>query len=207
MLLTLMLPMTLVAAQDPETAIDAERAFNRSAQTEGQWTAFRKFAAPDATMFVPQPVNAQEWLKDRKDPAKSVEWWPTANYVSCSGKVAVNTGGWVRADGSVGYFSTLWIQQDDGSWKWELDSGDALAAARPRPAQPTVVRASCGGKPEIDMGGCLSDDVSMGCYAASDQSLQARWTRTSGQRTFSVAIWNGHGWQEVLNDMASEPAK
>ncbi len=203
----MILAALVLQAAAPDTAVDAERAFNAAAQAKGQWTAFREFAAPDAVMFVPQPINAQEWLKDRKDPPKSVEWWPTESYVSCSGKVAVNTGGWTRADGSVGYFSTVWIRRDDGSWKWQLDAGDTLPAARPRPAQPKVVRASCGGKPEIDMGGCLSDDVSMGCYAAKDQSLQVRWTRTSGHRTLSVVIWNGRGWEEALNDIVSEPAE
>ena len=35
------------------TAVEAERDFNRLAQTEGQWTAFRRYATGDAVMFVP----------------------------------------------------------------------------------------------------------------------------------------------------------
>ena len=48
-------------------------------------------------MFVPQPVNAHEFLKDRKDPPKAIDWWPTASYISCDGSLAVNTGGWTAA--------------------------------------------------------------------------------------------------------------
>ena len=41
----------LLAAAAPQTAIDAERAFVADAQTLGQWTAFRKYAADDAVMI------------------------------------------------------------------------------------------------------------------------------------------------------------
>lgn len=203
----MILAALLLQATAPGTALDAERAFNAAAQAKGQWTAFREFAAADATMFVPQPVNAQDWLKDRKDPAKSVEWWPTESYVSCSGNMAVNTGGWSRPDGTVGYFSTVWARQNDGSWKWLLDHGDTLKAPRPKQLSPKVVQASCGGKPEIDMGGCLSDDVSMGCYAAKDQSLQAHWVRTGSGRSLSVMIWTGRRWEKMLGDEVSESAQ
>ncbi len=54
-------------------------------------------------MFVPQPVKAQDWLKDRKDPPIAVQWWPAESYVSCDGTAAVNTGPWVRPKG-VGLF-------------------------------------------------------------------------------------------------------
>ena len=126
-----------------KTALDAERAFAADAQQLGQWTAFRKWAASDAIMFVPQPTNAQAWLKDRKDPAKAIDWWPTASYVSCDGGLAVNTGGWKRPDGSVGYFSTVWQRQADGGWKWIVDSGDSLVKSRPRLGRIRVERASC----------------------------------------------------------------
>ena len=35
----------LIVAAEPQTAIDAERAFAADAQKLGQWTAFRKWAA------------------------------------------------------------------------------------------------------------------------------------------------------------------
>ena len=71
------------------TAVEAERDFNRLAQTEGQWTAFRRYATGDAVMFVPKPGNAQAFLKARKDPPIAVQWWPAESYVSCDGSVAV----------------------------------------------------------------------------------------------------------------------
>lgn len=125
-------PTTAVDAGPAQSAVDAERAFAADAHKLGQWTAFRKWAADDALIFVPQPVNAQKWLKDRKDPPVAVFWWPGRSYVSCDGSHAVNTGPWVREWGkSVGYFTTVWQRQSDGGWKWTYDAGDALGSQRP----------------------------------------------------------------------------
>ena len=110
------------------SAVEAERAFARDAQRVGQWTAFRKYADLDAVLFTPQVVWAHDFLAGRKDPPVPVQWWPAQSYVSCDGRIAVNTGPWVRDGGKrVGYFTTVWQRQDDGKFRWILDQGDALA--------------------------------------------------------------------------------
>ena len=132
----------LAGAVASATAADAERAFAAMAQTEGQWTAFRAFAAENAQMFVPEAGNAQAWLKDRENPPVSVMWWPGRSWVSCDGALAINTGPWVRSGGaSAGTFTTVWQRQADGAWKWQLDhgrttpravaAGDAVEVDRP----------------------------------------------------------------------------
>jgi len=199
----MLLPLLLVAA-DPETAIDAERAFNAAAQAEGQWTAFRKFAAADATMFVPEPTNAQVWLKDRKDPPKSVEWAPAENFVSCDGKTAVNTGPWKRPD-SVGYFTTVWQRQDDGHFKWLVDGGDTLAKPLERPAEPVIHRASCSGEPE-PFGLIPTAGVKYGEGASPDRTLIWIWSvQADGARHFQVVLWNGDHYAETLNQTVAAP--
>jgi len=135
----------MLADAPAKTPIDAERAFAADAKTIGQWTAFRKWSTDDAVMFVPQAANAHDFLKDRKDPPQAIDWWPTASYISCDGKTAVNTGGWQRPDGSVGYFTTIWQKQADGGWKWILDSGDGSSQPREKPLEPTVRKATCPG--------------------------------------------------------------
>ena len=99
---------------DPSSVIAAEIAFNRLAQEEGQWTAFRETAADDAVMFVPDQVLAKDWLKKQADPPASVSWSPSIVYVSCDGRLAASTGNWKRPDGSVGYFTTLWRRDKKG---------------------------------------------------------------------------------------------
>ena len=118
-----MIEALLLAAAEPAiTAIDAERAFVADAQKLGQWTAFRKWSTPDAIMFTPQAAKAHDFLKELKDPQTAVFWWPGRSFVSCDGTYAVNTGPWVRQWGkSVGYFTTVWQRQPDGSWKWIID--------------------------------------------------------------------------------------
>ena len=62
----------LLASAPVATAVDAELAFARDAKRIGQWSAFRKWADRDAVMFTPQAVWVQQFLKDRKDPPKTV---------------------------------------------------------------------------------------------------------------------------------------
>jgi hypothetical protein len=192
----------LLAAAEPMTALDAERAFIADAQKLGQWTAFRKYAADDAVMFVPQRVNAQEFLKDRKDPPVSVYWWPGKSFVSCDGSYAVNTGPWVRGYGkAVGYFTTVWKRQPDGSWKWIYDGGDGLDTPRAEGGDIKPTGASCSGKPTppfpvvVEAGDKIERGVS------ADGSLQWMWTiHADSSRTFEVALWNGKAFVSVLRD-------
>ena len=53
----MILALLLAAAAPiaPTSALDVERAFAADAQRLGQWTAFRKYAAPDALMFGRKP--------------------------------------------------------------------------------------------------------------------------------------------------------
>jgi len=136
-------------AASPQTAVDAERAFHDMAQKQGQWTAFRAFAAPDALFFAPGPVNAQQWLKDRKDPPAAVHWWPARSWVSCDGQTAINIGPALYGTKGYSLFTTVWQRQRDGSWKWLLDQGHRLPRAYPTGERPVVSRAACTGRPNI----------------------------------------------------------
>ncbi|MDF7776984.1 hypothetical protein P1X14_17135 [Sphingomonas sp. AOB5] len=202
----MLLALMLFAAQDPETAVEAERAFNRSAQTEGQWTAFRKYSTPDAVIFTPQPVKAHEALP-KADPKITVQWWPAQSYVSCDGTMAVNTGPWVRPKG-VGYFTTVWARQDDGHYKWVYDGGDALTTPRALPEKPQVRTASCSGKP-TEVLALTSPSFTSGGGQSEDGSLVYHWIVTpEGARRLDVHLWNGQKFDVVLTDrIAAAPAQ
>ena len=207
-----------LAAAGPATAVDAERAFAAMAQTEGQWTAFRAFAAPAGMMFVPETVNAQQWLQGRKDPPVPVMWWPGRSWLSCDGSVAVNTGSWIRNGGrSVGYFTTVWARERDGSWKWLLDHGDALDKPRPVGDQPKVRRGRCNtakpGKTGFSM--LQMDDAATngigsagGHTEAFAQDGSLRWKATVNpdrSRRVSAEIWTGSRFETVLDDQVAKP--
>jgi hypothetical protein len=203
-----MIAALLLAAVAASTAIDAERAFAADAQKLGQWTAFRKWAAPEALMFTSEPVNAHEFLKDRKDPPVAVFWWPGRSYVSCDGTFAINTGPWVREWGkSVGYFTTVWKRQPDGAWKWIYDAGDALEAPRAEGGDVQPQRAACGGRlpvapvPEMDPG------VRYGSRESADGSLRWNWSVTpDGGRSFRAWLLTDTGAQRVIDDQVAAPS-
>ena len=194
-----MILAVLLAAATPSAA-DAERAFASAAQA-GQWTAFRRFAADDAVMFVPNAANAQAWLKDRKDPPYSVLWWAAESYVACNGNAAVNTGPWMRPWAkAVGYFSTVWLRQPGGGWKWTMDGGDALGTPRPAGDGPKIRRASCKGSPST-VAAVRYRDGETGEGQSEDRTLAWRWhVAPDGARSFDAWLWNGRRMQSVVAD-------
>ena len=199
-----MLPLLmLLATPDPETAIEAERAFNRAAQTEGQWTAFRKYSTPDAVLFTPQPAKAHEVLP-QKDPSITVQWWPAESYVSCDGTVAVNTGPWVRPKAN-GYFTTVWVRQTDGDFKWVYDGGDQLATPRALPEKPKVRTASCSPMPPAIVE-VATPGGKVGRGSSPDGTLRWFWSvDANGARHFVANLWDGKQFQPVLENQIAAP--
>ncbi|HEY0115831.1 MAG TPA: hypothetical protein VGB54_08925 [Allosphingosinicella sp.] len=137
------------AAPPAQSVIAAERAFAARAQSEGQWTAFRATAAPDAIMLAPDPINAHQFLaRFRSDPPVAVMWWPARVWLSCDGSLAVTSGPWVRRGGTqIGSFTTVWKEQDDRSWRWVYDNGRELPRAIDAPDEPATVSPYCREQP------------------------------------------------------------
>ncbi|PZU11581.1 hypothetical protein [Sphingomonas sp.] len=117
----LLLAAGIAAGQPVE---QAERAFASAAQTDGQWTAFRRFMAPGALILTDGPVDAAKFLAPLKDPRVAIMWWPARTVTSCDGSLAFSTGPWRSARGH-GRFLTIWQRQPDGGWKWLYDGGGA----------------------------------------------------------------------------------
>jgi hypothetical protein len=193
----MMLLLAAVSMSSP-SVVDAERAYAAMAQEKGQWTAFRATAAPGAIMFVPDPVDAAEFLKNRKDPAVAVKWQPAQSYLSCDGKTGANLGPWQRPN-SVGYFTTVWTRSG-GAWRWNVDFGDGLKAAMAAaPAKLTPRRASCRvAKPAL-LPKLAAVDKS-GSGSSADHSLEWTWrAEKDGSRHFLVYLWNGRGYDTVID--------
>jgi hypothetical protein len=205
----LLLAAAAPATVAPVTAIDAERAFAADAQQLGQWTAFRKWAAPDAQMFTPQPVKAHDFLTGKTDPAVPVFWWPGKSYVSCDGRTAINTGPWVREGGkSVGYFTTVWQRQPNGGWKWVYDAGDALAVPRAQGGDIAPTSASCAGLPSPMLGIHDYGVRKVGNGRSEDRTLVWSWIITpGGGRHFYAHFWNGRAMVKVIDDQVAAPPK
>ncbi len=191
---------------DPAVQVErAERAFAALAQTQGQWTAFRATAAADATMFVPQPANAQTWLAGRADPPRSVAWQPHAVYVSCDGRTAATTGAAQWPGGSHGRFTTIWQKQDDGGWNWVADQGGDVAAAIPAPAQVLHRAARCARSANQSNPAPLVRDASdsVGGGRSADGSLIWQYVvRPNGALRFTVDLESRGSYERVIDDGA-----
>ena len=192
-------------AANPSAFIAAEIGFSRLAQEKGQWTAFRETAAPDAVMFVPQRVNARNWLKSQKNPAEAVKWQPHAVYTSCDGNVGVTTGAWQKGPAN-GYFTTVWLRDPKkGKLSWTLDHGDTLATPREAPDFIASKQAVCGSRPAVPIAaGGEGEDMAVGL--SPDQSLS--WTSTvrpDKSRRITIRLWDGKEMATVIDDQVEAP--
>ena len=183
------------------TAVDAERAFAARAQAAGQWKAFAEFAADDAVMFVPEPVQAKEWLPKQPEEKQAVEWAASASYVSCDGETAVNTGPWwLSGTKANGFFTTVWTKGEAG-WRWTYDGGAPLKTPRAKVAEPVVERASCDEAP-IGMTPVVKPGVKRGGGESRDRSLVWSWSvEANGARHFKAQIWTGDRYRTVVEDV------
>ncbi len=203
-----MISLLLLAAAVP-VAVDAERAFADDAQRIGQWSAFRKYADDTAVMFTPQAVWAHAFLEGRKNPPKSVEWWPARSFVSCDGRTAVNTGPAFRPDGThYGSFTTVW-QREKSQWRWVYDNGGPPQGKPPRKAQrPQIVRADCRAKapgapvippPPLSSRTARTTPEDNGRGESADKTLGWDWkVEKNGDHRFRVFLWNGRSYAQVL---------
>lgn len=204
----------LLTASMP-SVIDVENAFARDALRLGQWTAFRKYADPDAVMFTPQAAWARDFLKGRKNPPRSVRWWPAHSFVSCDGRTAVNSGPWLGADGKThGYFTRVW-QRTGGQWRWVYDGGDKLDDLLPTPTRPQYHRSSCGGKapgapinppPALNAKQARTTPVDNGRGQSADGTLGWDWkVEQTGARQFRMFQWNGARYAQIMfNDVPAD---
>ncbi len=120
---------------DPGKVAAADFAFALAAREDGQWTAFRSFAASNAVIHTPDGVvDADSFLSGRADPPEAVRWAPDEIWTSCDGSLAVTTGRFTDPDGLVGSYATVWALQDDlRTYKWTYDIG---APDNPQPPAP-----------------------------------------------------------------------
>jgi hypothetical protein len=210
-----MIVALFLAAAPVATAIDAEYDFARDAQRMGQWTAFRKWADRDAVMFDPQAVWARDFLRDKKDPPKALRWWPARSITSCDGRTAVNSGPWIRGDGSKhGMFTTVW-QREKTEWRWVYDGAETRTGPLPTPPKPVVNRAACTGKapgapiippPPLTPKQALKTPEDNGRGQSADKTLGWDWkVDKKGGRVLRVYMWTGRRYAQVLyNDVPPE---
>src|SRR5690606_33915352 len=136
---------------NPSRIIATELAFARAAQEKGQWAAFREYSTGDAMMFVPEPVNAHEWLRRQAEPAEAVRWQPQRAGWSCDGAYAVPEVAAQDPGGHTGRLFAVWQLMRGGSYRGVLDRSSEGADAQAPPemiaSQLPDCSASAPGRP------------------------------------------------------------
>jgi ketosteroid isomerase-like protein len=118
----------------PAPVVAAERAFAAAGAKRGWAAAFRSYAAPEAIMLNPDPVNAHESLANIPgDGETTLDWRPAYAGISRSGDFGFTTGPFLirGREGVVGHYFTVWRLQADGSWKWIFDAGTDVVDTSP----------------------------------------------------------------------------
>jgi hypothetical protein len=197
--------LILLAAAMP-TAVDADRALARAVQKEGQWTAFRRFAAPGAVMFQRGAHDAASLLAGQPDPKKPFTWEVHESITSCDGTTAITIGPVRQADGRDGMLLLVWRKQPDGSWKWVVWRGGAGRTPEPGPV-PRTITASCEGEPPLYVR--RQPEGPSGTVSSPDRTLIWYWeTDRTGAVTYYIQAWNGTAHKTVVGgDRVSVPGK
>lgn len=208
-------------AAEPSGVIATDIAFARAAREDGQWTAFREFAAEGALIHVSGgTVSAASWLARQANPKVPVQWTPTALWASCDGHTTITHGTSRNPDGSWGYYVTVWERQRDRSYRWvyHIEALDpALTereARRPEPpkAEDGVILVQAFSDIRADVAQCrargslpihqavnLPAGVKGAMRYADDETLLWRWEHhDSGTRRLIVDLVQNGVWDEAL---------
>lgn len=207
---------------NPSAVVATELAFARMARDEGQWTAFRHFAAPGAVIHGRNgPIEAAPWLAGQADPPQAVQWAPRELWASCDGGTVISYGRFADPDRNFGYFVTVWQRQADGEFRYVYDFGwpdaELTAAERNRLANEadepegailveafSMIKADIADctKPEaayLSMPESLAEGVNWKSETSQDGSLAWRWEQhPDGTRRFVSHYFHDGEWTEAF---------
>ncbi len=207
----------------PSKIVATEIAFARAARDDGQWTAFRDFAAPGAVIHgVNGPIEAERWLAAQDDPEQAVQWAPRSVWISCDSFLAVSLGRFREPGGQVGSFVTVWQRQRDGTYRWFYDAG---AVDDPQPAKVTtpaaddaivvtaldavdghVTDCSSRNSPVRPAPTLPSQAERHGVQTSPDGTLQWYWEhRADGSRRVVVNAFTEGEWREAFDQRFAAP--
>jgi hypothetical protein len=201
---------TAPGAAQPSTIVAAEIAFARAAREQGQWTAFKMFAAPGALLHGGNgPFPIEPWLATQADPPEAVQWEPRSVVISCDGALAVSQGRYRDPDGKVGNFVTVWERQSDGEYRYVFDAGGD-DVPQPPPRKPvedgdivvTSIDAVLGMVASCPRGGAeippppaipVGEDGKTDARLSRDGTLRWRWEHRADGTRYAMAEYFTEG--------------
>jgi ketosteroid isomerase-like protein len=134
--------------------VAAERAFAKLAAEKGIKESFLAAIDKNGVLFRPGPVTGKVWLNTHPAPAARLVWRPAHAEIARSGDLGWTTGPYeITPQGqpkSYGQFSTVWLKQADGTWKFLADLGVETPAPAPE-GKPKLVSPSFDPGKEVDV--------------------------------------------------------
>ncbi len=203
----------------PSKVVAAEIAFARAAREQGQWTAFRAFAAPGAIIHGRKgPVEASTFLAGLEDPEEAVRWNPRVVWMSCDALTAVSEGRFREPDGTVGTVITVWERQGDDEYRWVYDAGvrdDPQPPPPPSgPADENEIVVSALDAVQGNVSDCakrgealpappqlsVANATANAATLSKDGTLRWRWEHEAGaERRFVAEYLTGGVWEVAVN--------
>jgi ketosteroid isomerase-like protein len=120
-----------------EELIKADKAFSKLSEEKGMNTAFLSYIAEEAVLLRPnkQPIKGKQKIQEiysKPDSTFTLTWEPLFAEISRSGELGYTYGIYnfesYGPDGlpvvEKGTYATFWEKNDDGAWKFVLDTGN-----------------------------------------------------------------------------------
>ena len=112
--------------------IKTDKEFSKASSTMGMKKAFIEYIDDDGVLLRPYnpPIvgaNAIEYLSEQNDSAYTITWEPSSARVSSAGDLGYSYGIYklqLQDTMLQGTYVSIWKKQQDGKWKFVLDSGN-----------------------------------------------------------------------------------
>ena len=114
--------------------IQTDRDFSAMSVRDGMFKAFLSYIAEDGVILRDNslPSRGKESLKEyytgKSDTSFILSWEPVYEKISARGELGYTYGIWTNTGKSTnqvtkGTYVTIWLKQDDGNWRFVLDTG------------------------------------------------------------------------------------
>ncbi|MBK7882621.1 MAG: hypothetical protein IPJ81_01370 [Chitinophagaceae bacterium] len=117
-----------------ENMMEADRAFSKLSKEKGMKTAFIEYIDSNGVLLKPneRPIigaEAIDYLSQLNDSTYILEWEPNDGMVAQSGELGFTYGYYklipqAKDTTLYGTYVSVWRKQQDGNWKFVLDSGN-----------------------------------------------------------------------------------
>jgi hypothetical protein len=215
----------LPPAAQPTSVIATELAFARAAREEGQWAAYRRFAAPGAQVqWGEGSASAESWLAGRTNSFAPDRWLPREAWSSCDGSAVVVAGTSTDLAGNWSRYTRVWERQPGGTFRWAYTrslpdpqltrarqereqqnaADEALGDDAIRVEAANFIRArvaDCSAPAVLPTGDAPANSTGVGTGISKDRTLRWVWAGSAAASGSFVAYsWNGTGWDAVHSE-------